>query len=93
MKNPGKEEALLNFAHKIRDLGLSTPVVVLLEMHKPICGLLHSVALLGQPFATMLFGARLSSLIVEVLESPEGISRFIELLESPEYVTAKGVVK
>ena len=50
------EEEIKLIAAKIEKLKLATPCAFLLEAHLPISGMLHNVAIAGQPFFNQIKG-------------------------------------
>lgn len=84
MESVDIDQSLLAMARRIRELGLTAPAIALIEMHKPLCGLLHASALLVQPALSLIFGAHSGKTLVTLSQSPDNLERLITILESKE---------
>lgn len=72
----------------IVSLGLQVPAVLFLELHKPLCGILHTASLACAPLASPLFGAERISTLSEFLTSSENIDLLIATIEMQAIQTA-----
>ncbi len=82
MIEPSVDSFVISAAQRVRSLGLREPALALLEMHKPLRGVMHAMSLVLQPAMAVLIGTRNSGLVVNLFESSEHIERLIEVLES-----------
>lgn len=71
---PGERDILIEeLAQKVVDRKLETPVIMFLEMHKPISFLASQAMIVAEPVLVPLFG-------------PEGVRKYSQILDSPENV-------
>ena len=71
---PGERDILIEeLAQKVVDRKLETPVIMFLEMHKPISFLASQAMIVAEPVLVPLFG-------------PEGVQKYRKLFNSPENV-------
>lgn len=71
---PGERDILIDeLAQKVVDKRLETPVIMFLEMHKPISFLASQAMVAAEPILVPLFG-------------PEGVEKYRMLFDSPENV-------
>lgn len=68
-------------ADTIVSAGLATPAILVLEMHRPITGVLHSAVLVLQPLLFAIFGNANSKYIAGVVEDQRALNLLIERIE------------
>jgi uncharacterized membrane protein YjdF len=66
---------------RLRAWRLSTPAILLLQMHAPLAFLGGQMLFATQPFITWLTGERLVRDLAYFLEEPENVERLIARLE------------
>ena len=71
-----------SYAQKIRSLGLTTPAIFLLEMHKPLTSVLHTAITLAEPISASIFGAERIHGLREFFSIRENVESLITRLES-----------
>ena len=84
-KNPQiSQNALLadKLAEQIVSLGLCVPAVFFLELHKPLCAILHTTTLACEPIAAPLFGAEKIKTLSQFLSSTENVDLLINAIEN-----------
>lgn len=69
-------------AHWVAERGLEAPVLFLLELHKPLGGLMHNGAIFLQPIGAPFFGTDKMAALRQLFESEENIEHFMQLIES-----------
>lgn len=69
------------FAHKISQMGLATPAILLLEAHKPVAFLGSQLALIAQPTLEFFLPRPLIQHTVDLLADADQIERLIVTLE------------
>ena len=76
------EEDLRKAAVEVCKRGLEVPAVFMLELYKPLTGILHAGSLVFVPLLTMLFGgAGAAEKLTAMLESREYIEQLIVEIE------------
>lgn len=78
---PLKEEELQAIAKRIQQLGLRAPMVFILEMLKPLSGVLHMGSVAAYPLLSMVVGASLSRKLISLLCCRDDIEKLIVSLE------------
>lgn len=68
-------------AQAISRRGLVTPMLCLLEMHRPLGSLLHFAVSLSQPLVALVCGAEKAGKCEQLLRSPTAIEDLIRRLE------------
>lgn len=80
--NPSsKGELIERVAIRLRDLGLSAPAILFLQVHAPLSFLGSQFILASQPFLGWLTGDRLLRDLAVFLEDPENVESLITRLE------------
>ena len=79
----GSENQVLidEIAQAVSRRGLIMPAVCLLEMHRPLAGLLHFAVELGMPLLSLFCGASLARGFEKLLRSPAAVDQLINRLE------------
>lgn len=70
-----------SYAQKICSLGLTTPAIFLLEMHKPLVSVFHTAITFAEPVSVPLFGAERIRGVRELLSTRENVEALITRLE------------
>ena len=70
-----------SYARKICSLGLTTPAIFLLEMHKPLTSVFHTAITLAEPVSAPIFGAERIHGLREFLSIRENVELLITRLE------------
>lgn len=74
-------ELIESLAQRIESLGLTMPVVLMLEAHKPLSFLGSQVLLILQPLLNVLFDPATSSAYAALLEDRRSVEQLIQRLE------------
>jgi len=74
-------EFIVRWAHKIKQLRLTTPAILLLEMHKPLSFTLGQFLLVGQPILDALLPPRFTSDAVSLLSDRRHLEQLLQELE------------
>ena len=69
-------------AQAISRRGLVTPMLCLLEMHRPLGTILHFAVSLSQPLIALICGADKAAKCEQLLRSPSAIEDLINCLEA-----------
>lgn len=79
----GKDDAFLaSVAERVTRLGLQGPAIMLLEMHRPLNNVLHTMSLFVEPLLSPVFGSHRLHAVQRLLESPQNVDRLIAMIES-----------
>lgn len=86
------DSVIESLAQRIEALGLTTPVIFLLEANKPLSFLGSQAVLILQPLLNIAFDQKASQEIANLLEDRQNIERLIRRLERREDVGARSTV-
>ena len=75
-----KNDSLELIAERIVGLGLATPAIFFLEMHKPLAGLVHGTAVAFDPLLGAIMGNVRKDALLKASESRESIEELIVLI-------------
>lgn len=87
---PDVEAALQRAAKKVAGLRLELPVVLLLEMHLPVLGILQTAVVFIEPIASPLFGADRMHTLNLILSDRKNVEELIKRIESYSIAKARG---
>jgi len=82
----GGEALIERLAQGITRLGLETPVLLLLESHRPVTFLAGQALLVAQPLLSTFVDPQLIRDYAELLAQPEAVERLAQRLESARRV-------
>ena len=77
-----QNQIIEKLAKRIVDLGLQTPAIIFLELHKPISTIFYQSSIFFQPIAAPLFGMERYSNIQSIISNRENIDKLIALIET-----------
>ena len=77
------EPFIQQISDKIRQLGLSTPAILLLEAHKPLAFIGSQLLLIAQPSLDIFLPKNLITRSVDFLAEPTHLEQLITNLETP----------
>ena len=77
-----RDELLDGIARRVVEWHMETPVVLFLEMHRPLSFIAGQSLLVAIPFLGALFDARQLSRLAALLQSSDNIDRLIERIEA-----------
>jgi hypothetical protein len=77
-----RDEMIEAFARHVTSMGLTTPVLFLLEAHQPLSFLGSQALTILQPFLSLVFDPSASTECALLLEQPDSIERLIRRLET-----------
>lgn len=81
-------EQLLNLADRARALRITAPVLILLELIRPIAMFSHSSLLVVEPIAQVILGGERISLLKFLLSDRRHIEDLIRMLEAEKAADA-----
>ena len=70
-----------HFARRIVDLGLQTPAIIFLELHKPITTIFYQSSIFFQPIIAPFFGTERYSNLQSIISNRDNIDKLIKLIE------------
>ncbi len=76
-----RDHLIDSIAAKVVALRLESPVVFLLESHKPLSTLSHSLILLLKPLASPLFGVTRTQALLSLLAQRENLELLMQKIE------------
>lgn len=69
------------WADKIKDMGLTTPAIILLEAHKPLSFVVSQFMVLGQPMLNLFFSAHFTDQAIRLFSNRNDLEGLIKELE------------
>lgn len=78
------ESDIEKLANVVIDRGLASPAIFLLEMHKPLVGLVHAISLIASPALSILFGLNKTAKLLELFKSRSNVEKLICKIEELE---------
>jgi hypothetical protein len=79
--DPEKEQLIAELADAIKNRGLSTPVNLMIEMHRPLTGIGSTCFTLLRPFLGLVVSRHKLEILGELLEHPQLLERLVTRLE------------
>ena len=76
------DDSIEKIAKKIVSLGLETPALFFLELHKPLYGVFYNLGLVAAPIATPLFGAERVHSLQDLLSDQKNVEALIKKIET-----------
>lgn len=69
------------WADKIKQMGLTTPAIILLEAHKPLSFVISQFMVLGQPMLNLFFSAHFTDQAIRLFSNRNDLEGLIKELE------------
>jgi len=83
MKHEADDSAnfIKGWAEKIKQLGLATPAILLLEAHKPLSFVVSQFIILGQPMLNLFWSDRFTDQAINLFSNRQNLEGLIKELE------------